>query len=74
VLRVSPPRAEVEVNLGIVLQEAGCMDEALRAYGRAYRLHESTFGRIAHALSTAPTGRLWLNLDDLRAVLRTAPA
>lgn len=75
VLRVSPPRAEVEVNLGIVLQEAGRMDEAMQAYGRAYRLNGDTFGRIAHALATAPTGRLWLDLEDLRAaLLLAAPA
>jgi len=73
-LRTSPPRAEVEVNLGIVLQEAGHMDEALCAYGRAYRLRADTFGRIAHALSTPGAGRLWLNLDDLHAALRGQPA
>ena len=71
-LRVAPPRAEVEVNLGIVLQEAGRMDEAMEAYGRAYRLREDTFGRIAHALSTPSAGRLWLNLNDLHAALRNA--
>lgn len=69
VLRVSPPRAEVEVNLGIVLQEVGRVDEAMQAYGRAYRLNADTFGRIAHALATAPAGRLWLDLEDLRAAL-----
>ncbi|MDN6886026.1 tetratricopeptide repeat protein [Variovorax sp. CAN2819] len=74
VLRVSPPRAEVEVNLGIVLQEAGRMEEAMQAYGRACRLNADTFGRIAHALATAPTGRLWLDLDELRAALLAAPA
>jgi len=73
-LRIAPPRAEIEVNLGIVLQEAGRMDEAMSAYGRAYRLHEDTFGRIAHAMSTPGTGQLWLNLDDLRATLRSQPA
>ena len=69
-----PARAEVEVNLAIVLQEAGRMDEALRAYGRAYRLREDSFGRIAHALSAAPVGRLWLDLDVLRHALRGLPA
>jgi tetratricopeptide (TPR) repeat protein len=70
----APPRAEVEVNLGIVLQEAGRMDEAMRAYGRAYRLREDTFGRIAHALSTPNAGRLWLSLDALRESLKAAPS
>jgi tetratricopeptide (TPR) repeat protein len=73
-LRVAPPRAEVEVNLGIVLQEAGRIDEAMRAYGRAYRLHEDSFGRIAHALAAPGCGRLWLNLADLREQLRTMPS
>jgi tetratricopeptide (TPR) repeat protein len=73
-LRVAPPRAEVEVNLGIVLQEAGKLDEALAAYGRAYRLREDSFGRIAHALAAPGCGRLWLDLDELRECLRTTPA
>ena len=72
-LRIAPPRAEIEVNLGIVLQEAGHMDDAMRAYGRAYRLREDTFGRIAHALATPGTGRLWLHLDDLHAALGGQP-
>lgn len=74
VLTLVPARAEVEVNLGIVLQEACRMDEAMRAYGRAYRMREDSFGRIAHALSAAPVGRLWLNLDRLRDALRDMPA
>jgi len=74
VLAADPQRADALVNLGIVLQEAGRIDEALRAYGRAYRLCEQTFGRIAHALATPSAGRLWLNLDDLRAELAAAPA
>jgi tetratricopeptide (TPR) repeat protein len=74
VLAASPERVDALVNYGIVLQERGRMDEALRAYGRAFRLREQTFGRIAHALATPGTGRLWLNLDDLRAELRGQPA
>ena len=62
------------VNYGIVLQESGRLDDALRAYGRAFRLREQAFGRIAHALATPGTGRLWLHLDDLRAELRAQPA
>jgi len=74
VLAASPERVDALVNYGIVLQERGRIDEALRAYGRAFRLREQTFGRIAHALATPGTGRLWLNLDDLRAELRGQPA
>jgi tetratricopeptide (TPR) repeat protein len=69
VLQSSPDRVDALVNLGIVQQEGGRIDEAMRAYGRAYRLRAETFGRIAHALSTPSTGRLWLDLDDLRAAL-----
>jgi Tfp pilus assembly protein PilF len=72
VLRIAPERVEAEVNLGIALQDAGEMSEAMRAYGRAFRWREDTFGRIAHALATPNHGRLWLNLDALRAALRAA--
>jgi len=73
VLAASPNRVDALVNYGIVLQESGRVADALRAYGRAFRLHEQTFGRIAHALATPGSGRLWLNLDDLRAELRAQP-
>jgi len=69
VLALKPDRADAFVNLGIVLQEQGRMDDALVAYGRAYRLRGETFGRIAHALATPRSGRLWLDLDALRAEL-----
>ena len=72
VLRLAPERAEAEVNLGIAVQDGGEIDAAMRAYGRAYRLREETFGRIAHALATPNVGRLWLDLDALRAALRAA--
>ena len=73
VLRFAPERVEAEVNLGIALQDVGEITEAMRAYGRAYRARADTFGRIAHALASANVGRLWLQLDDLRAALRSAP-
>lgn len=72
VLRLAPERVEAAVNLGIALQDAGEIDEAMCAYGRAFRLREDTFGRIAHALATPNVGRLWLDLDVLRAALRAA--
>jgi len=74
VLAASPERVDALVNYGIVLQEGGRIDDALRAYGRAYRLREQAFGRIAHALATPGTGRLWLDLDGLRAELRAQAA
>ena len=69
VLALQPERVEAEVNLGIVLQDAGHTEEALRAYGRAFRRRPETFGRIAHALAAAPHGEVWLDLDGLRRVL-----
>ena len=72
VLRHAPDRVEAEVNLGLALQESGALDDAMRAYGRAYRAREATFGRIAHAWASADSGRLWLDLGDLRAELRAA--
>ncbi len=73
-LALQPERVDALVNLGIALQESRRLDDALRAYGRAYRLRAPTFGRIAHALATPGTGRLWLSLDDLRAELLAQPA
>lgn len=72
VLRLAPERVEAEVNLGIALQDAGEIAEAMRAYGRAFRLRDDSFGRIAHALATPNHGRLWLDLNQLRAELRAA--
>jgi tetratricopeptide (TPR) repeat protein len=74
VLRLAPDRVDAATNLGIVLQDSGRIDAAMRAYGRAYRLREDSFGRIAHALAAASNGRLWLDLDALRATLRATPA
>lgn len=74
VLQLAPQRVDALVNLGIVLQEQGQLDAALRAYGRAYVLRDETFGRIAHALAAGHVGRLWLDLDALRATLRGAAA
>ena len=74
VLRFAPERVEAEVNLGIALQDNGEIAEAMRAYGRAYRAREDTFGRIAHALASGNVGRMWVRLDDLRAALRADAA
>jgi tetratricopeptide (TPR) repeat protein len=74
VLQLSPTRADAEMNLGVVLQDSGRIDEAMRAYGRAYNLREDSFGRIAHALAASNVGRIWLDLDELRAALRSSQA
>ena len=65
-----PAYAEAAVNLGIVLQESGDLDAAISAYQTAYRIRPGTFGTIAMALTSAPSGRLWLNEQALRDLLR----
>ncbi|RAZ87082.1 hypothetical protein DPM33_27015 [Mesorhizobium hawassense] len=69
VLAMSPDAAEAAVNLGVVLQETGDLDAAMAAYSQAYRLSPSTFGIIAMALTSAPSGGLWLDEDALRRLL-----
>jgi tetratricopeptide (TPR) repeat protein len=61
--------AEASFNLGVVLQEQGLVDEAMRAYAQAYRLRPESFGRIAMALTSAPHGGLWLDKESLRRAL-----
>ena len=68
-LALKPDYAEAALNLGIVLQEGGEGDAAMRAYCDAYRLRPDLFGRIAMALTSAPHGRLWLDEDALRQSL-----
>ena len=68
-LSLRPDLAEAEVNLGVALQELGDLAAAKRAYGRGLELMPGAFGRIAQALTTAPKGELWLDLDALRAHL-----
>jgi tetratricopeptide (TPR) repeat protein len=61
--------AEAALNLGIVLQEAGDLDSAMRAYAHAYHLRPTMFGSIAMALTSASHGRLWLDEAALRRSL-----
>lgn len=60
---------EATFNLGVVLQETGQLDEAMRAYAKAYRLRPESFGKIAMALTSAPHGGLWLDEATLRRKL-----
>jgi tetratricopeptide (TPR) repeat protein len=68
-IELKPDYAEAALNLGTVLQEAGDIDGAMRAYATAYRLRPQSFGTIAMALTSAPHGRLWLNETALRRAL-----
>ncbi len=61
--------AEAQLNLGVVLQESGDLDGAMRAYAWAYRLRSESFGTIAMALTSASHGRLWLDEASLRRAL-----
>jgi tetratricopeptide (TPR) repeat protein len=67
--RAKPGFAEAVVNEGIAWQEAGDLDAARRAYGEAVRLRADTFGRITQAMTAAPKGELWLDLEALRLSL-----
>ena len=68
-IELKPDHAEAALNLGTVLQEAGDIDGAMRAYATAYRLRPQSFGTIAMALTSAPHGRLWLDETALRRSL-----
>ena len=68
-LDVDPSLHEAALNLGIACQEANDIDGALLAYGQAFKTRPESLGRIAHALSSSPTGCVFLDLDDLRQTL-----
>lgn len=68
-LDADPTLHEAALNLGIACQEAGDLAGALDAYGQAFRTRPESLGRIAHALSSSPTGCLFLDLADLRQTL-----
>jgi tetratricopeptide (TPR) repeat protein len=68
-LSIRPDFAEAAVNLGVQLQEEGDIEAAMTAYGTAYKRKPATLGVIAMALTSAPTGRLWLDRDGLRRSL-----
>jgi tetratricopeptide (TPR) repeat protein len=65
-LEADPALHEAALNLGIACQESGDLDGAFDAYGLAYRTRPEALGRIAHALSSSPTGCLFLDPADLR--------
>jgi tetratricopeptide (TPR) repeat protein len=57
------------LNLATVLQEVSNLDAAWPHYQAAYLSNPHAIGRIANALSSAPQGQLFLNLDSLKARL-----
>jgi tetratricopeptide (TPR) repeat protein len=68
-LRARPAFPEAAVNLGIALQRQGEMEAAIQAYRTAVRIQPDTFGRIAQAITTAPTGQLCLDPAAFRRLL-----
>ena len=70
-IEIKPDHAEAALNLGVVLQESGDLEGAMRAYAQAYRLRPESYGTIAMALTSAPHGRLWLDEASLRRSLGT---
>jgi tetratricopeptide (TPR) repeat protein len=65
-----PGLHEAALNLGVACQERGDLEAALDAYGQALRTRPAAIGRIAHALSSSPTGALFLDLAGLERALR----
>ncbi len=70
-LSARPDMFEAALNLGISLQETGAIEPALDAYARAVRIKPTCFNRVAQALTSAPTGRLWLDPSALRRSLES---
>jgi tetratricopeptide (TPR) repeat protein len=68
-IETNPEHAEAALNLGVVLQDSGDIDAAMRAYARAWRMRPASFGLIAQALTSAPHGGLWLDEESLRRAL-----
>jgi tetratricopeptide (TPR) repeat protein len=69
-LAADPTLHEAALNLGVACQEQGDLEAALDAYGQALRTRPEAIGRIAHALSSSPTGTLFLDLAALERLLR----
>ncbi|MBW4022217.1 MAG: tetratricopeptide repeat protein [Proteobacteria bacterium] len=70
-LRLQHRSHEAAFNLGVALQDDGRLEEALDAYAEALRLKPGAFARIAQALISSPTGRLWLRPSALRRDLES---
>jgi tetratricopeptide (TPR) repeat protein len=64
-----PSMFEAALNLGICQQEVGELDAAMSSYATAVDLEPSCFNRVAQALTSASTGRLWLDPGALRREL-----
>lgn len=65
-LAARPDFHEAAFNLGVALQEARRLDDALDAYAAAWRLRPDSLGRIAQALASPASGRVWLHPGALQ--------
>ena len=74
VLALQPKHERARVNLGIVEQQLGELDEATRQFGQASRDDPSTLPRILGALTSERCGCLWLRVDEATAALAAQPA
>lgn len=72
VLRLQPEHVAAAVNLGIVHLQQGRLEDAMARFGAAWKRRPETFGRIANALASEPTGALWLDAAALKAALSAA--
>lgn len=68
-LEARPQMYQAALNLGIALQDTGALDAALEAYRTTLRLEPRCYNRVAQALISASTGRLWLSSAALRRTL-----
>lgn len=68
-LTARPDHHEAAFNLAIALQESGDLEGALDRYATAWRLRPDSFGRVAQALVSPASGRLWLDPAALRREL-----
>ena len=68
-LSLDPDHVQALINLGLLQQALGQLEDALGCYARAWRLQPQLFGRIAHALATPACGTMWLHADALKATL-----
>ena len=66
VLELQATHEQSHLNMATVLQETGHLEAAWPHYQAAYAINPDALGRIAHALTSAPQGQLFLSLDSLK--------
>jgi tetratricopeptide (TPR) repeat protein len=69
VLELQANHDQTHLNLATLLQETGKLDEAWPHYRAAYASNPAGLGRIANALTSAPQGKMFLNLEGLKSHL-----